>query len=249
MAAVTPVRPPLWISHRGCRDRGVRENSLRAFEQARACGFAAMETDLRPTRDGALVLCHDASLRRLFDVPLAVEESDLQTLHRRGLLGPDGLATLDDLAEQFPDTSWTFDIKPERGERTVRLLAQWRTSRPEAEAILENARLLFWSRRQEALWRRRFPDTEGYARRSECWLAAGGALCGLPMRPLVAPGRTYALPPRLGPLALFRPALPRRYRRAGARTVAFLPCADEEAREAAAAGFDQILTDGKPVEG
>ena len=47
------------IAHRGGRQRGVRENSLAAFEGAIAVGADFIEFDLRRTADGALVINHD----------------------------------------------------------------------------------------------------------------------------------------------------------------------------------------------
>ena len=47
------------IAHRGGRQRGVRENSLAAFEGAIALGADFIEFDLRRTADGALVINHD----------------------------------------------------------------------------------------------------------------------------------------------------------------------------------------------
>lgn len=53
----------IWISHRGLHQRHV-ENSLHAFEAAAEAGFHTLETDLRTTRDGLIVLHHDPALIR-----------------------------------------------------------------------------------------------------------------------------------------------------------------------------------------
>jgi glycerophosphoryl diester phosphodiesterase len=47
------------IAHRGGPRRGVRENSLEAFEEAVAAGADLVELDVRRTADGALVVTHD----------------------------------------------------------------------------------------------------------------------------------------------------------------------------------------------
>ena len=62
---------PLWISHRGYKAHAV-ENTRAAFEAAVAHGFTALETDLRRTRDGHLVLHHDPTLDRLAGDPRVV---------------------------------------------------------------------------------------------------------------------------------------------------------------------------------
>ena len=56
--------PPLVIAHRGASgDRP--ENTLPAFEEAIAQGADVIETDLHLSRDGVVVIHHDASLERL----------------------------------------------------------------------------------------------------------------------------------------------------------------------------------------
>ena len=55
---------PCPIAHRGCMEAGP-ENSLTAFEEAAALGAGGVEMDVRRTRDGKLVVFHDADVRRL----------------------------------------------------------------------------------------------------------------------------------------------------------------------------------------
>ncbi|MHC4405787.1 MAG: glycerophosphodiester phosphodiesterase family protein, partial [Planctomycetota bacterium] len=59
------MQKPHWISHRGYCGDGAVENSAAAFAAARAVGFRHVETDLRITADGRLVLAHDPSWSRL----------------------------------------------------------------------------------------------------------------------------------------------------------------------------------------
>lgn len=62
------------ISHRGEHDNiRIRENTLPAFEQARAKGVWGIECDIQWTQDLVPVICHDPSPQRLFgvDTPLA----------------------------------------------------------------------------------------------------------------------------------------------------------------------------------
>ncbi len=54
----------LVIAHRG-HSAGYPENSLAAFDAAVAAGADAIETDLRLTRDGAVVCSHDPDLSRI----------------------------------------------------------------------------------------------------------------------------------------------------------------------------------------
>lgn len=76
---------PFLIGHRG---RNVlkyggkfAENTLGSFQAARA-GLQAIETDVRLTADGALVCSHDANLKRVFKVDLAIGKSTLAEIRK-----------------------------------------------------------------------------------------------------------------------------------------------------------------------
>lgn len=81
MAAIPRPSPPREalqscriISHRGEHDNiNVMENTLRAYEIARAAGVWGIEADIRWTADLVPVICHDADAGRVFGVsePLA----------------------------------------------------------------------------------------------------------------------------------------------------------------------------------
>ena len=63
----TPLQPParaMVIAHRGASGH-VPENTLAAFERAIADGADMIETDLHLSRDGVVVIHHDADLERL----------------------------------------------------------------------------------------------------------------------------------------------------------------------------------------
>ncbi|WP_137887040.1 glycerophosphodiester phosphodiesterase [Pseudomonas sp. 2FE] len=70
---------PLVIAHRG--GRGLwPENSLFAFERASALGVDMLEMDLRRSRDGELVVIHDAKVNRTTNGSGQVAELDLAEL-------------------------------------------------------------------------------------------------------------------------------------------------------------------------
>jgi glycerophosphoryl diester phosphodiesterase len=68
--------PVLAIAHRG-DPLGHRENTLPAFAAAVAQGADMLELDLRRTRDGAIVVLHDQSLLRLWELDASVGDLDL----------------------------------------------------------------------------------------------------------------------------------------------------------------------------
>ncbi|WP_405917405.1 glycerophosphodiester phosphodiesterase [Streptomyces sp. NBC_00728] len=61
------ITAPLVVSHRGA-SAYAPENTLAAIDHAAALGFDWVENDVQRTRDGRLVVLHDASLARTTDV-------------------------------------------------------------------------------------------------------------------------------------------------------------------------------------
>ena len=70
-------------AHRGLHGKNVPENSLAAFSRAAARGFGA-EMDVRLTKDGELIVFHDASLLRMTGANGATE--DMRKNQRKNLL-------------------------------------------------------------------------------------------------------------------------------------------------------------------
>ncbi|MBS6642511.1 MAG: hypothetical protein KH366_02895 [Clostridiaceae bacterium] len=70
------------IAHRGFTPEGP-QNSLKSFEAAGKHGFWAIETDVRRTRDGVLVCCHDETTDSLYDGNGRVCDADWKELSKR----------------------------------------------------------------------------------------------------------------------------------------------------------------------
>ncbi|HEX4163761.1 MAG TPA: glycerophosphodiester phosphodiesterase [Acidimicrobiales bacterium] len=80
----SPEREPVVaIAHRG-DPVGHRENTLPAFAAALAQGADMLELDLRRTRDGSIVVLHDQSLLRLWELDASVGDLDLSEVARLG---------------------------------------------------------------------------------------------------------------------------------------------------------------------
>ncbi len=72
------------VSHRGEHDnRRVMENTLLAFDIARAAGVWGIECDIRWTRDLVPVICHDPSAERVFGEPLRIESLKFRDLREQ----------------------------------------------------------------------------------------------------------------------------------------------------------------------
>ena len=75
-------------AHRGLHDATRAENSLSAFAAAREHGFG-MEFDLRLSKDGVLVVCHDAGLKRVCGIDRKVADMTVEELAAVRLGGTD----------------------------------------------------------------------------------------------------------------------------------------------------------------
>lgn len=71
----SPARGAFVVAHRGASDEAP-ENTLPAFERAIAAGCPVLECDVHLSRDGVVVVLHDATLERTTDAEGAVEQLD-----------------------------------------------------------------------------------------------------------------------------------------------------------------------------
>lgn len=120
--------PTLNVAHRGGLALAP-ENTLAAFELAvgkHRC--PVVETDLHRTKDGELVLCHDATVNRTTNGKGALDEmtwSEVSALDAGHHFTPDGDETfpfrdqgvriprLADAFEALPEARWNIDVKPD----------------------------------------------------------------------------------------------------------------------------------------
>jgi glycerophosphoryl diester phosphodiesterase len=102
----------LHIAHRGLPEQAA-ENSLQGFAMAAALGAEMIETDLRLSADGALVLAHDDHLDLPGLVQVSVARNPLAQL-RQWQPGGEPLATLDEalgLRHHGAPLTFNLDIK------------------------------------------------------------------------------------------------------------------------------------------
>ena len=92
---------PRYISHRGFTPMA-SENSIPGFEYAGLLSQWAIETDVRVTRDGELVCCHDADVSRMFGEAGCVEEMHLAELLQLRLHSGNRLSCLTDDQKKMP---------------------------------------------------------------------------------------------------------------------------------------------------
>lgn len=92
-----------------------RENTLHAFGEAARLGYRYLETDVRTTSDGRLVIHHDAALDRTSDRSGLISDLPFAEVRRARVGGIDQIPTLDEALEAHPRCRFLVDIKDARG--------------------------------------------------------------------------------------------------------------------------------------
>lgn len=104
---------PRAFAHRGWHvgELAGMENSLAAFRRAAAEGYHYLETDVRATRDGEVVVMHDATLDRTTDRPGVIEHLDWPVVRTAQVNGREPVCRLADLLEELPGALVNIDVK------------------------------------------------------------------------------------------------------------------------------------------
>jgi glycerophosphoryl diester phosphodiesterase len=101
---------PLAMAHRGGAIEHL-ENTMPAFEACVALGYRYIETDVRVTADGVLVVFHDATLERVTDQKGRLEHLSWDEVSRARIGGREPILRLEDLLGAWPDVRFNLDIK------------------------------------------------------------------------------------------------------------------------------------------
>jgi glycerophosphoryl diester phosphodiesterase len=193
------------IAHRG-GSKLRPENTLAAFDQAVALGVDAIECDVHLSRDGEVVVIHDATLERTTDATGAVAGLTAAQLARVDAgfrFGPTedfpfrgrqiGVPTLHELLDRYRDLPVVIEIKGQEAhvaERTMDVICQHDATRRVIVGGFSHAVI-------EAV-RRRLPDLVTGAsslevrralRRSYFWLPPAPAAFGVLQMPFRLRGR------------------------------------------------------------
>lgn len=104
---------PRAFAHRGWHldELTGMENSLAAFRRAVAEGYRYLETDVRATQDGVVVILHDATLDRTTDGSGEVEQLDWAAVRTARVGGREAVCRLADLLEELPGALLNVDVK------------------------------------------------------------------------------------------------------------------------------------------
>ncbi len=148
-------RGPRILGHRGASAHAL-ENTLPAFERARADGADGVELDVHRCRSGELVVFHDAGLERLAGRPGLIQQLDWSELRQVELRGGGRIPQLDDVLDTLDNAALiNVELKAtaqESGRPLAGALADWlRKRRPGPRVLISSFHplaLLLLSRRQ-----------------------------------------------------------------------------------------------------
>ena len=108
--------------HRG-GDEEETENTIDAFKYSSDLGFVFIETDVQATKDGHIVIFHDATLKRMAGVNKSIDELTLKEINEIDLLDGGKIPLLSEALETFPDLRFNIDIKTEDAlEETIEII-------------------------------------------------------------------------------------------------------------------------------
>lgn len=237
---------PQWISHRGYYKHQV-ENTLGAFDEAVNLGFDRLETDLRITKDGHIVLCHDISLLRVGGPDVDVSTLTRSQLQDIRLRFHTRVMFFDDFCDRYAASDWIFDIKPEHAKKTIQALKEWAEYNGTHDILTKQAWFLFWDRSHEAQLREFLPQAQVLADKKMCWRAGISLYLGLPFLGGFKKNKIYSLIPKFGGRLLFKKKVVSKIQKYGAKALAYLPSTEEEMQKSVEAGFDFVLTELAPI--
>ncbi|MGB8202192.1 MAG: glycerophosphodiester phosphodiesterase family protein, partial [Pseudonocardiaceae bacterium] len=112
---------PRAYAHRGWHldELAGMENSLAAFRRAAAEGYSYLETDVRATRDGVVVVIHDATLDRTTDGSGEIGKLDWAAVRTARVGGREPICRLTDLLEELPGALLNIDVKADSAAAPV----------------------------------------------------------------------------------------------------------------------------------
>ena len=101
---------PVAMAHRGGAIEHL-ENTMPAFQACVDLGYRYLETDVRVTADGVLVVFHDATLERVTDRIGRIETMSWAEVATARIGGREPVVLLQDLLGAWPDVRFNLDIK------------------------------------------------------------------------------------------------------------------------------------------
>jgi len=239
----------LLYAHRGAAAERP-ENTLPSFALALELGANALETDVHLTRDGAVVVSHDATGARMAGVRRAIADCDLSEVKGWdagwGFVDASGarpfagkgfrVPTLEELLVELPAVPLNVDAKATSPAMIPALMEVVRRHRAEDRVRIAS----FSARNLRRAVRAGYRGAIGLATLE---VAALAFLPEIAARRLGFAGRAAQLPPRAGPLHFDEPDFIARLHRLGLRVDFWTVNSAAEARRLWESGADGVMTD------
>ncbi|WP_407671353.1 glycerophosphodiester phosphodiesterase [Paeniglutamicibacter cryotolerans] len=229
---------PLAFAHRGFSPSGA-ENTMAAFAAAVELGFGYLETDVRTSADGVLVVFHDETVDRVTDGTGKVSDLSLEQLRTLRVAGREQIPTFDELLSAWPDIRLNVDAKD---ECSATLLARAIERHGAHDRVLVASFDEARSRFALAAMGRPVAWSSGSAT-----AALAVALGALGLHRLIRSrlSRTTALqvPVRQGPFRVITPGFIRRAHAAGVQVHAWVIDDQQQMRELLEMGVDGLMSD------
>jgi glycerophosphoryl diester phosphodiesterase len=223
---------PIPFAHRGGAG-DAPENTMRAFSAAVILGYRYLETDVRVSADGVVVVFHDEDLARMCGRPERISELSAAEIATARVAGTEPIPTLHELLDAWPDVRINIDCKSDDAIE------------PLADVITEHAALdrvclsSFSDRRIRALRRR--------LGRRLCTSAATLELAALKLFGFAAGGLAAQVPVRHRGVTVVNARFVRRSRRRGLPVHVWTIDDATEMRRLFDLGVDGIMTDRPAV--
>jgi glycerophosphoryl diester phosphodiesterase len=233
------VIKPLIIGHRGAPDKAP-ENTESAFQAAIDAGAAIIETDVRLTGDGHIVVAHDPDFSGLGGPLKPIIRSTRSEIEQLTLKDPDGRTEkplfMDDALTRFPDIAFSVDIK-DSGTAAV---TAW-TDLIRRSGAENRCRTASFRDRTLRIYRRMNPGAPiSVARFGVAWLLFT-TLLGYPRPPGKDEG-VLQLPERAGPVHIITPERILRWQKCGWKVQVWTIDDESEMRRFIRWGIDGIIT-------
>lgn len=239
---------PLVFAHRG-GSALAPENTIEAFDRGAALGADGLELDVHLSRDGAVVVHHDATLDRTTDLSGPLVQRTAEELARadagyhfrdaggtpfrgRGV----GIPSLESVLRRFPDLRVIVELKSEARELAEAVIAVLRRER-----AVDRACVGAFGRRGVRLIRSLEPSLATSAAREEVRWALYRSWCRWPVTH--APYGGFQVPETWGLTRVVSPRFVRNAHDAGAVVQVWTVDSESSARRLLAWGVDGVITD------
>lgn len=228
---------PVVLAHRA-GGIGLRQNSIEAIAECLTNGILAVETDVRTTADGVVVLAHDRIFQTEDGRRITISQARLEVLRSHGC-SEDRLPRLSSVLNAFPSMRFNIDLKDERSVATV----------PEVVCTANAAaRVCVTSFSDRRIMRARSllpPDVVtgfGTLRGTRLWLASKLALSG-DLAALIEQSSVAQLPLTRGPIPVITREFVSYAHERGLQVHAWTVNDAGKMRQALSLGVDGLVTD------